>query len=78
MQLIGGISNDLKKIDKYLNGAAIFTLLNTLLAPIGVASSKSLDLYLNDVELAVVILGFITRIHNSYILNCHKVPDMSK
>ena len=56
----------------------LFLHLNTLLAATEVDSPKRLDLHLNDVQLAVVILGFITPISNSSLLNCHRLPEVSE
>ena len=53
LQLISGISNDLKKLLKYFNGTTIFTvLLAILLATTGLPNK--LILYLKELELSAV------------------------
>ena len=53
LQLIKGISNDLKKLRKYFNGTTTFTLLLAiLLATTGL--SNKLTLYLKELELLAV------------------------
>ena len=57
LQLIKGISNDLKKLLKYFNGTTIFTFNLPTQALSGLAASilpNKLTLYLKDVELSVV------------------------
>ena len=58
MQLIKGISNDLKKLDEYFSGTTIFGFFSDLssLSP-SVAFHKKLALYLKDDELFKAILG---------------------
>ena len=76
---INGISNDLKKLDRYFRGTTIFTSLNTLLALTTVNSPKRLDFYLKDDESSVATLaGFPALfIFCSSFLNCHKLPEVS-
>ena len=82
---INGISNDLKKLDKYFSGTAIFTLYNNLYAALSstaeTTASRShsrLDLYLKDDEPFVVTsAGFPLFIFCSSLLNCYKVPEES-
>ena len=61
LQLINGISNDLKKLDKYFSKIAIFALVNNLWAPEILGSGlaaiflelrpfRRLDLYLKDIQ----------------------------
>ena len=53
LQLIKGISNDLKKLLKYFNGTTTFTfILAILLATTGLPNK--LTLYLKELELSVV------------------------
>ena len=57
MQLISDISNDLKKLLKYFNGATIFTF--NLLAPAALPATSvtlpnNLILYLKELELSAV------------------------
>ena len=57
LQLIKGISNDLKKLLKYFNGTTIFTFNFPTRALSGSAVAilpNKLTLYLKDVELSVV------------------------
>ena len=57
LQLIKGISNDLKKLLKYFNGTTIFTFNLPTRALSGLAASilpNKLTLYLKDVELSAV------------------------
>ena len=79
MQLINGISNDLKKLEGYFKGTTIFTSLNFLLVPSALDSFKRLDLYLRDVELSVLTpLGIPALImFYSSLLNHHKLPEES-
>ena len=56
LQLIKGISNDLKKLLKYFNGTTNFTfLLAVLLATTG--SPNNSTLYLKELELSTAKLG---------------------
>ena len=54
---MNGISNDLQKLLKHFSGTPIFTSLNILLPAKTVYSPMRLDLYLEDVELAVETLS---------------------
>ena len=58
LQLINGISNDLRKLLKYVNGTTIFTFSFFLFAPSASVSPLRFDLYLKDEELLFVILIF--------------------
>ena len=51
----------------------MFTPFNT---PAAVGFSKRLDLYLKDAELSVVTSEFVATF-NSFLLNCHKLPEES-
>ena len=52
----------------------IFTFLNT---PLAAGFPQILDLYLKDVELLTLILGFITPIDgNPSLLNCYRLPEV--
>ena len=53
LQLIKGISSDLKKLLKYFNGIITFTLLFTIL-PSRTGSPNNLTLYLKELEVLVV------------------------
>ena len=55
LQLIKGISSDLKKFLKYLNGTTFFTFNLAILAAT-TGSPKKLTLYLKELELTVVKL----------------------
>ena len=77
LQLINSICNNFQKLLKYFSGTAIFVFLNTPLSSLD-SFLKKLDLYLKDIELVVVTLGFITPIGNSSLLNCRKLPDLSE
>ena len=79
LQLISGISNGLKKLDRYFKETAIFLSLNFLLAPSAVHSLKRLGLHLKDVELSVVAPLGITALvmFCSSLLNYHKRPEQS-
>ena len=75
-----GISSDRQKLLKYLSGTAIFAPFNTSLLPAAAGFPKMRHLYLNDIDLSEVrLLGFPSLVMgNSYLLDCHKLPDMSK
>ena len=73
LQLIDGISNDLKKLLKYFNGTAIFTPSFFLLSQSASVLPIRFDLYLKDEELLVVKLIFLII---SSLLNCHKLPEV--
>ena len=72
LQLIKGISNDLKKLFKYFNGTTIFTFNLPTRALSGLAGSilpnKKLTLYLKDVELSAVKIYIIIWWFISFIL----------
>lgn len=80
LQLMKGISSDRQKLLKYLSGTAIFAPFNTSLLPAAAGFPKMRHLYLNDIDLSEVrLLGFPSLVMgNSYLLDCHKLPDMSK
>ena len=80
LQLMKGISSDRQKLLKYLSGTAIFAPFNTSLLPTAAGFPKMRHLYLNDIDLSEVrLLGFPSLVMgNSYLLDCHKLPDMSK
>ena len=79
LQLNNGISNDLKKLDRYFKGTIIFAFSSTPLSPTAVRLPKILDLYLKDVELKLVTLaGFpLLSISCSSLLNYHRDPLVS-
>ena len=53
LQLISGISDDLKKLLKYFNGTPTFTLLFVIL-PLRTGLTNKLTLYLKELELSAV------------------------
>ena len=64
MQLINGISNDLKKLLKYFNGTAIFTLFTTLPAastPPGIAACASVFVILPATALVPIKLSLYSK-----------------
>ena len=85
--MISGISNDLKKLDRYFSETTVFALVSNhwALAISGlVLAATSLELrpakrllYLKDDQLAVTALsGFPALIiFCSSLLNCHKLPE---
>ena len=80
LQLMKGISSDRQKLLKYLRGTVIFASFNTPLSPAAAGFPKMRHLYLDDIDLSEVrLLGFPSLVMgNSYLLDCHKLPDMSK
>ena len=50
LQLVNGISNDLQKLLRYINGTTIFTPSFFLFAPFASVLPIRFDLYLNDQE----------------------------
>ena len=79
LQLINSISKDLQKLVKYFNGTAIFTYLNTPLSS-AVSGLKKLDLYLKDDEFVVLRITGAPSLFTGdpWLLNCHKLPQVSK
>ena len=77
LYLINDISNDLQKLLKYFNGAAIFTPI--FLPLFGMVPIK-FDLYLKDDQLSVPILEIfpLFSFTCSSLLNCHKPPEVSE
>ena len=70
LQLIKGISNDLKKLLKYFNGTTIFTFNLPTRALSGSAAAilpNKLILYLKDVELSAGDLHYHLVVHLVYI-----------
>ena len=80
LQLINGISNDLKILNKYFRGATIFAFSNAPLAPaVATRFPKMLDLHLKDDESSIITSP---KFPASVILcsspfNCHKLPKDS-
>ena len=66
MQLIKGISNDLKKLLKYFNGTTTFTLLFAILSATTGLPNK-LNLYLKEFELSTVKSSIALVVHLVYI-----------
>ena len=68
MQLIKGISNDLKKLLKYFNGATTFTLLFAI-SPSRSGLPNKLTLYLKELEVLVVksLIALALVVHLAYI-----------
>ena len=56
LQLIKGISSDMKKLLKYFNGTTTFTVLSVIL-PSRTGSPNKLTLYLKELELSAVKLA---------------------
>ena len=72
LQLIKGISNNLKRLLKYFSGTAIFAPFLFVIR---------LDLYLNDDELVGIWLLSTVKSTSPSIpfhLNCHKLPEVSE
>ena len=80
IQLISGISNDLQKLLKYFSGTTIFTFSFFLFAPSALVLPINFDLYLNDEEFSAVISIKVPllSIGCSFLLNCHKLLDVSE
>ena len=77
LQLINGISNDLQKLHKYLNGTGIFTPF--FLPPFRMVAIR-FDLYLKDDELSALTSERFPLFSFGYssLLNCHKLPEVSE
>ena len=73
LQLINGTSNDLQKSLKYFNGTAIF------LPPFRMVPIR-FDLYLKNDELSVLTSERFPLFSYgcSFLLNCHKLPEVSE
>ena len=75
LQLLNEISIDLQKLLKYFDGIAIFTPSFFLFARSTTVSPIRFALYLNDKELSAVKSTFPSI---SFLLNCHKLPEVSE
>ena len=76
MQLINSISNDHQKLLRYFNGTTIFMLfteLSALLTTFAVFPTRA-TLYLNDSKVSIIKSALLLGI--SFLLNCHKLPDI--
>ena len=69
LQLIKGISKDLKKLLKYFNGMTTFTLLFVIL-PSKTGLPNKLTLYLKELELSAVKLATASSSGGSSRLYC--------